>query len=206
MLSRNTPAYAGKTSGRWRCARRSEKHPRLRGEDASESVSAGDLMETPPLTRGRPKFPKGIAVRLRNTPAYAGKTGRKANAATSVEKHPRLRGEDPIRSLMLYSRPETPPLTRGRLHHRSAVFRQVGNTPAYAGKTPRVHDKRRDLPETPPLTRGRRRMGWARVHWPRNTPAYAGKTLPPSIPTGALMETPPLTRGRRDRIAGSDGR
>ena len=72
----------------------------------------------------------------------------------------------------------------------------MGNTPAYAGKTPspeargdegRKHPRLRgedfrdenlidSVPETPPLTRGRLNVTTEHLMQLRNTPAYAGKT------------------------------
>ena len=133
--ARNTPAYAGKTSGQQPHVQREEKHPRLRGEDfpsvtsnlcfekhprlrgeddgAARVVDA--LVETPPLTRGRRRQKGARARPAGNTPAYAGKT-------TSSKRRVRL------------SR-ETPPLTRGRPSSVSRTVWGFGNTPAYAGKT-----------------------------------------------------------------------
>ena len=115
---RNTPAYAGKT--------------------ASTSAVPAAPMETPPLTRGRHllgRLGRGVQG---NTPAYAGKTDLKSVTERLEGKHPRLRGEDRTASPILLRTPETPPLTRGRQAgvHFEPFF--VGNTPAYAGKTPRT--------------------------------------------------------------------
>ena len=70
----NTPAYAGKTTGRLGAGRIAEKHPRLRGEDSSIDSVTCQRSETPPLTRGRQarRLPRSSGPR--NTPAYAGKT------------------------------------------------------------------------------------------------------------------------------------
>ena len=113
----------------------------------------------------------------------------------------------PIRSAM-----ETPPLTRGRLFALSCEVGLVGNTPAYAGKTPSQAAKvRRDRKhprlrgedfgrpstaiiraETPPLTRGRQL--WCGLKRGRigNTPAYAGKTGTPSTPATRPRKHPRL--------------
>ena len=72
--TRNTPAYAGKTSGGVTSGYRFQKHPRLRGEDEHFDTPRAPLQETPPLTRGRRC---GTIVAFDcdgNTPAYAGKT------------------------------------------------------------------------------------------------------------------------------------
>ncbi len=217
MKKRNTPAYAGKTSRGERFFSSVKKHPRLRGEDFRMRLKETlEGLETPPLTRGRRGAMPISAHRLRNTPAYAGKTcGSKAQGRDLAE---------------------TPPLTRGRRGVSSEASGERGNTPAYAGKTPvmgmvavmvwkhprlRGEDwvswlKRPGLAETPPLTRGRRSRTTRLRDVRRNTPAYAGKTpcrrslqsprrkhprlrgedsfRGESVP--CLPETPPLTRGR----------
>ena len=71
------------TRGRLRAKREGsssrKKHPRLRGEDQSVRALAGFSAETPPLTRGRQGVPEGRYAAMRNTPAYAGKTRRRAH-------------------------------------------------------------------------------------------------------------------------------
>ena len=91
---------------------------------------------------------------------------------------------------------ETPPLTRGRRFLLFFGEGVKGNTPAYAGKTPRItikvgslrkhprlrgedaedHYQGRKPEETPPLTRGRHGLLELMSDPVRNTPAYAGKT------------------------------
>ena len=73
-MLRNTPAYAGKT-----CVDRLhlwvyEKHPRLRGENRRKREVVVADEETPPLTRGKPRFVDPLRRLPGNTPAYAGKT------------------------------------------------------------------------------------------------------------------------------------
>ena len=77
--SRNTPAYAGKTSWSSGRPRVTGKHPRLRGEDRPTCHAHGRCVG--------------------NTPAYAGKTNRMWSRRGRFEKHPRLRGEDDRLSL-----------------------------------------------------------------------------------------------------------
>ena len=172
------------------------KHPRLRGEDSLSVRRAYVIVETPPLTRGRRERALSRMRPSRNTPAYAGKTGRVRGEYARDGKHPRLRGEDFTLILVANTRSETPPLTRGRHCAKARKYEEDRNTPAYAGKTagagsvfgsaekhPRLRgedhlkiDKSELAEETPPLTRGRRFME-AQTRIARgNTPAYAGKT------------------------------
>ena len=197
-ISRNTPAYAGKTLRPTKRSKGSRKHPRLRGEDGVLDDERTEILETPPLTRGRPDEIALEASSFGNTPAYAGKTW--------------------LRRFPERAQPETPPLTRGRLDVGLAPREHVGNTPAYAGKTssrcsepsrPEKHPRLRGEDggsaalsvrsvETPPLTRGRR-IDQIFVSKPLgNTPAYAGKTSSATMRASTASETPPLTRGRHD--------
>ena len=132
------PLTRGRRLPRRQCLPRRWKHPRLRGEDGAFSWRCKAKPETPPLTRGRHllgRLGRGVQG---NTPAYAGKTDLKSVTERLEGKHPRLRGEDRTASPILLRTPETPPLTRGRQAgvHFEPFF--VGNTPAYAGKTPRT--------------------------------------------------------------------
>ena len=172
----NTPAYAGKTTSVSLRTLFERKHPRLRGEDHTRAHLRRERLETPPLTRGRPKC------------SY--------QDLEHPGKHPRLRGEDQADDVERLPQLETPPLTWGRpwpILRRSAC---CGNTPAYAGKTsmkrslaglPRKHPRLRGEDanvrfgpntelETPPLTRGRPNRLKAKMQISGNTPAYAGKT------------------------------
>ena len=179
------------------------------------------MLETPPLTRGRPRVPRRSAGR--------------------PWKHPRLRGEDvgPIGSRQLDE--ETPPLTRGRLKQSLASAKHCGNTPAYAGKTnpkgcalrstwkhprlrgedraqcgrrrsrrkhPRLRGEDMRLPcvcdvvrETPPLTRGRLEVDGVPKLPRGNTPAYAGKTRSSATGLRASRKHPRLRGEDRLRVA-----
>ena len=55
--SGNTPAYAGKTAHAISLGVALWKHPRLRGEDLLSFAIVWDVLETPPLTRGRQSEP-----------------------------------------------------------------------------------------------------------------------------------------------------
>ena len=118
-----------------------QKHPRLRGEDPVWDGVPRVEKERPPLTRGRPIVSDRRGDSLRNTPAYAGKTGHPVDRDPMDEKHPRLRGEDGSVERNLPVIWETPPLTRGRPEVVPESFGLNRNTPAYAGKTSRKRRK-----------------------------------------------------------------
>ena len=146
--------------------------------------------------RGRPDIRGTVDNSPGNTPAYAGKTGRRAQAVREPQKHPRVCGEDPPRQVSCLRPPETPPRMRGRPLRSPDAYASPGNTPAYAGKTasgrtastadpkhPRVcgEDSTRTPTrtlrrETPPRMRGRPRLRAQDSSCYGNTPAYAGKT------------------------------
>ena len=87
--------------------------------------------------RGRPYFSCASGGRVRNTPAYAGKTLSAGHQSSSIRKHPRVCGEDAPRAISWRGALETPPRMRGRLKKARAQVQRDRNTPAYAGKTRR---------------------------------------------------------------------
>ena len=166
--------------------------------------------------RGRPNFPQVRIIYIRNTPAYAGKTGRDQSLAGGKGKHPRVCGEDSFTSSSFANDKETPPRMRGRRIAWAFGSSLKRNTPAYAGKTlpaevdqrqrrkhPRVcgEDQNPVAPaelhrETPPRMRGRRCTSIACPERIGNTPAYAGKT--------GFSTTSRRTRKKHPRVCGED--
>ena len=131
----NTPAEAGKTTGRSQRRQRPQKHPRRGGEDPEDGQCDPNLQETPPPRRGRPLHSKAPKTFQRNTPAEAGKTHRDPGARRHVQKHPRRGGEDLRLSKVLMGILETPPPRRGRQSSNQFPEGNIRNTPAEAGKT-----------------------------------------------------------------------
>ncbi len=89
----DTPAGAGKS--RRRCQRpcRTTDYPRICEEKANTHVRRPDRQGSPPLTRGKVYCESIEPVRVRITPAYAGKS-RPADLVLALgQDHPRLRGE-----------------------------------------------------------------------------------------------------------------
>ena len=113
----NTPAYAGKTSGRFLRGPTWQKHPRVCGEDSLAARRPRGNVETPPRMRGRPGRGLTDHNSYRNTPAYAGKTTLEDLYDEVDEKHPRVCGEDIIPAEMIRPAAETPPRMRGRQDH-----------------------------------------------------------------------------------------
>jgi len=193
---RITPACAGKTGSRpCRCAPRTD-HPRMRGEDTNTTKKLEKRFGSPPHARGRRAPPRLDFTAARITPACAGKTWSPASSAPPRRDHPRMRGEDPVRSGSHLAGPGSPPHARGRRNvvHRSG--HPEGITPACAGKTsyarsyaasgmdhPRMRGEDNDRSfcscrhvGSPPHARGR--LEWHNLPdtIPGITPACAGKT------------------------------
>ena len=171
----NTPAYAGKTNDLGKRYRGNWKHPRLRGEDLARVRAEKVLLETPPLTRGRPSAIGRSIDERRNTPAYAGKTRRLRSSPRRHWKHPRLRGED---------------------RKESETRRLYGKHPRLRGEDESRKRGHRPVMETPPLTRGRPTNAVRITGYRGNTPAYAGKTK-------CAVQSPAATK-KHPRLRGED--
>ena len=177
-----TPAYAGKIACNRKCTARPRVHPRIRGEDLSDTVPHMPAGGSPPHTRGR-----FSGIRL---------------AAVPIKVHPRIRGEDVEVPAGIFAGDGSPPHTRGRFLCGLASGPFAGFTPAYAGKIAaafdlylqdEVHPRIRgedmrpaefQLPEpgSPPHTRGRFDGQIYVNRHERFTPAYAGKICPLRMP------------------------
>ena len=196
---RNTSAYAEKTSPKWSVESSKQKHLRLRGENAQQSLSRHNFLETPPLTRRkRTRWLKNQGS-SRNTSAYAEKTSATPANLDLFEKHLRLRGENEQNFNDSQRAQETPPLTRRKLASGKLALNTFGNTSAYAEKTSdeqiqgwrnekhlrlrgencsiKLDFRRKE--ETPPLTRRKPMIQKSKRLTIGNTSAYAEKTAPP---------------------------
>ena len=87
------PAYAGSTRARPRACRRTQDHPRIRGEHNKRDMRRNSSHGSSPHTRGAlPTFQLRLS-RLRIIPAYAGSTRPARPDWPSRTDHPRIRGE-----------------------------------------------------------------------------------------------------------------
>ena len=134
-LSRNIPAYAGRTSSWVIPSLAIWKHPRIRGENSSGGSQRRMHMETSPHTRGELVAQRILHDCARNIPAYAGRTDAKAEKTAQLEKHPRIRGENVEALFGSASILETSPHTRGEPGNVLIPLKIAGNIPAYAGRT-----------------------------------------------------------------------
>ena len=72
-LCRITPAYAGKREEAKNYLRVEQDHPRLCGEKCGKAVGVHQGVGSPPPMRGKVFFFDSQHLRIRITPAYAGK-------------------------------------------------------------------------------------------------------------------------------------
>ena len=147
--------------------------------------------------RGKPRPSALCYFILGITPAYAGKTRTVSSSRRRCWDHPRVCGENMVKSEHSVPPTGSPPRMRGKPENNDRTKTLPGITPAYAGKTYYRHDHRRhqwDHPRvcgencqkpyhaetelgSPPRMRGKLNADARRVELVRITTAYAGKTL-----------------------------
>ena len=192
------PAYAGSTFLMPSNPHVGWDHPRIRGEHPPGPATYCPCPGSSPHTRGAHLM---LALRACDhgiIPAYAGSTFQAARCWRAASDHPRIRGEHPIRSLLLPGDRGSSPHTRGA--HRILVPRicEIRIIPAYAGSTSPscpVLRKALDHPRirgehihpwnevavgegSSPHTRGAPHDGAGVLVALRIIPAYAGSTNP----------------------------
>ena len=190
-----TPAYAGKRSPPHLESVRAWDHPRVCGEKFTKSRLSLICKGSPPRMRG-----KGVDVYLLHwrqgiTPAYAGKRSSARCQTSSDWDHPRVCGEKIRISSLFPIVLGSPPRMRGKVPVLIMDGKDVGITPAYAGKRcpsqypsmlkrdhPRVcGEKDREMKNrtlvlgSPPRMRGKASCGRRCTPHDGITPAYAGK-------------------------------
>ena len=134
-VGRLTPAYAGKTVAGCRGKTICAAHPRVCGEDKTETGRRIWAQGSPPRMRGRPTPRAAVEPADGLTPAYAGKTSPARPMIVGTWAHPRVCGEDPRLVRTWRSSVGSPPRMRGRRPLGPNRRRLPGLTPAYAGKT-----------------------------------------------------------------------
>ena len=197
ISARNTPTCVGKTKKEKDSAYSVQKHPHVRGEDFSTASVWDTPSETPPRAWGRLRDTPDLACRLRNTPTCVGKTRQAKRVDRQLEKHPHVRGEDQILSLIAHFPGETPPRAWGRRSTLAPIKEIARNTPTCVGKTgdtvllpdqagKHPHVRGEDpgqetglgqIVETPPRAWGRQYVCTKEGKENRNTPTCVGKTL-----------------------------
>ena len=90
-----TPAYAGKSFTFPMAFADAKDHPRVCGEKSAKLVFPQKTAGSPPRMRGKVRRERGPMRSRRITPAYAGKSTRRAASHFSSRDHPRVCGEKP---------------------------------------------------------------------------------------------------------------
>ena len=94
MDSRITPAGAGKTRGYGKEKGNDGDHPRRCGENFRDGATRNICNGSPPQVRGKPPINGEEMLRMRITPAGAGKTTLSPRTADRAADHPRRCGEN----------------------------------------------------------------------------------------------------------------
>ena len=131
---RITPAYAGKSAQSQVHGHVLRDHPRLCGEKDADDISNYYLKGSPPPMRGKVIFLFLQLYEFGITPAYAGKSLRRAIQEEADRDHPRLCGEKPPKLTQQDFVKGSPPPMRGKAHKEPVFFGDSRITPAYAGK------------------------------------------------------------------------
>ena len=170
-------------------------------------------MGSPPPMRGKDidRFP--LVVRLRITPAYAGKSSLAFLIGRRFKDHPRLCGEkSPFNFYHLYQMGSPPPM-RGKADTSVLYGSETRITPAYAGKSaevlhsfnalwdhPRLCGEKAHPLEpqvlrqgSPPPMRGKGFLLWCTQCRSGITPAYAGKRPGKQVFPGYPRDHPRLS-------------
>ena len=193
-----TPARAGKTSMVFTLLVVLKDHPRACGENGSGRGIQWVTCGSPPRVRGKQDESGNIQLPDRITPARAGKTRSPSPPTCEEEDHPRACGENYLHVFPPLRLAGSPPRVRGKLADLVLHRRNVGITPARAGKTSELYKGRnrsQDHPRacgenlridpncpancgSPPRVRGKPSCRRAASKTRRITPARAGKTDP----------------------------
>ena len=129
-----TPAYAGKRALCFRTLSHMRDHPRVCGEKRSGKWPRHRWQGSPPRMRGKAPLFQLWLLPLRITPAYAGKRRKVHIRRGQTEDHPRVCGEKRYSWEKSTCKIGSPPRMRGKGYPCRYLQRDVGITPAYAGK------------------------------------------------------------------------
>ena len=130
-----TPAWAGKSFCASALKINTKDHPRVCGEKSTTWTLLENHEGSPPRGRGKVSYCSSSGLRMRITPAYAGKSSNRRAAGRARRDHPRVCGEKVILCHFLSSFLGSPPRMRGKGVTVDASARIDGITPAYAGKS-----------------------------------------------------------------------
>ena len=137
IISRITPACAGKTYVGCNCYLVSKDHPRVCGENWFFVYCGRADRGSPPRVRGKRLGVGCLALIDRITPACAGKTLSSPSLMRGAKDHPRVCGENRLSLRGKHTKAGSPPRVRGKHHVIDFAKEIIGITPACAGKTPK---------------------------------------------------------------------
>ena len=200
-----TPACAGKRPGVRRRCTSCRDHPRVCGEKFRLTSVTTPQRGSPPRMRGKELSVSAHCHICGITPAYAGKSEAVNGPGIAGKDHPRVCGEKRYSWEKSTCKIGSPPRMRGKGYPCRYLQRDVGITPAYAGKRsggcfpanrgrdhPRVCGEKQTRGWTrsqslgsPPRMRGKGLCLLFLFFQLGITPAYAGKRYP--LTGNALM-------------------
>ena len=191
-----TPAWAGKSRAAVPAEQLIRDHPRVGGEKYAGRRHRGDLKGSPPRGRGKGQLHPWAAFHAGITPAWAGKRHTLKTSSRDDWDHPRVGGEKSYFKCMIDTPIGSPPRGRGKVIKHLVQQLHGGITPAWAGKSSSIRNRRghqEDHPRvggekavtsavpsmvlgSPPRGRGKVRKNGAPIRTGRITPAGAGKS------------------------------
>ena len=164
LIERITPAYAGKSHFALPNKVCIWDHPRLCGEkDRCGNCRNGKIGSPPPM-RGKVLHFVQSTQRNRITPAYAGKSDAGSGQGQQHQDHPRLCGEKGLSETAGTAALGSPPPMRGKVPAGCRFLRQLGITPAYAGKSYVLHETAAPNGDHPRLCGEKATEGSTRLH------------------------------------------
>ena len=129
------PAWAGKTDGVGLGWPGLAAHPRVGGENRARLIPSTTTWGSSPRGRGKPRVELYLGGNNRLIPAWAGKTPPRRPPLTSTWAHPRVGGENAVRTSVIIVNTGSSPRGRGKRSCRSVARRRDRLIPAWAGKT-----------------------------------------------------------------------
>ena len=129
-----TPAHAGKRAATFSEVKFNEDHPRTCGEKFNRQYIQSQTQGSPPHMRGKGTAGSILLMRVRITPAHAGKSLPRRLCRRWQRDHPRTCGEKCACAVSRVPGAGSPPHMRGKGCGMVALERSGRITPAHAGK------------------------------------------------------------------------
>ena len=165
----------GKATGSSCVKLNSQDHPRVCGEKPERKAPRRPRLGSPPRMRGKETDSRRQCCSAGITPAYAGKRTLFCLAGRRNRDHPRVCGEKIASWTVCRVSMGSPPRMRGKGTSAVVMRRQLGITPAYAGKSRTRRCWTKTTAGSPPRMRGKAPDIQQEKPETGITPAYAGK-------------------------------